>query len=132
MTLRFSALVGSVLVVGSSLLSCGDGGSEPSTTATVGPTARSTSLPTLDSGTPPTSAAFLEGFTARLDAIGPNIDSVPADVQIQILTECGLLSNYADRDTVAQLCNAIAKAMENHDPGLLDLVVDELLDLELT
>jgi hypothetical protein len=134
LTLRFSALAFSVLMVGSSLLGCGDEASKPST-GTTAPTrtARPTSLPTLDSGTPQTSAAFLEAFTMRLDAIGPNIDSVPPDVQIQILTDCGLLSNYAvEREIVAQLCNAIAQSMERHDPGLLDLVVEELLQLELS
>jgi len=87
-------------------------------------------LPTNLQGTPYSFAEFRDQFANRLDAIGPELGSVPPDIREEHLVQCGLLANYADRDTVAQLCNAINQAFTRNDPGLMDLVVAELAELK--
>lgn len=124
MTFRLAASAPVLLaVVTVVLLSCGGGGPNGGTPTDV-------PLPTNSQGTPLSFIEARDALAQRLDAIGTNIASVPDDVMQQLLIQCGQLIRYADRATVAQLCNAIDQAKKRADPGLIDLVVDELRALK--
>ena len=66
----------------------------------------------------------------RLDSFGANIGSVPDDIRDQILGTCRELSEFADPEVVDQICRAIQQAIDDSDPGLVDLIVDQLAELE--
>lgn len=95
------------------------GGTTPRSTATVGPEDTPTEFETLR-----------DELSAQLDAIGVNIGAVPDDIRDQILASCRELATFADGKRVEEMCEAIERAMENDDPGLIDLVVDQLAELE--
>lgn len=122
MTLRLGAFTVALATITFVLLGCG--GSSKTGQPTDVP------LPTNLQGTPYSFAEFRDQFANRLDTIGPELGSVPSDIREEHLVQCGLLANYADRDTVAQLCNAINQAFTRNDPGLMDLVVAELAELK--
>lgn len=65
----------------------------------------------------------------RLDAIGVNIGAVPDDVRDQILAECRKLEQFVDEERVQGICGAIEQAIQQGDPGLIDLVLEELAAL---
>ncbi len=71
-----------------------------------------------------------DGLAAQLDAIGANIGAVPDDVREQILSLCRALGDFADRDEVDEVCQAIERAIDTDDPGLIDLVLNQLARLE--
>lgn len=128
MNLRFGALAASALgavvvaAIAVALLSdCGGGTGG-------GPT--DVPIPTDPSGTPVTFEALRDDLADELDAIGPNIGAVPADVKQDLLIRCGQLTNFVDRDEIAPLCNAINNAIERGDPGLVDIIVTELRALD--
>ena len=122
MTVRLAAAAVLLAVIAFVLLGCGDGsnGSNPTDVP----------VPTNSQGTPLSFEEARDALAQRLDAIGPNVGSVPPDVRQELLIQCGQLTSYADRQTVAQLCNAINEAFERGDPGLIDIVVRELQALE--
>lgn len=120
------AAIAAVLVVAVSLaVACDDGGNgrngDGGATATPG------------AETPATPSTFddLRGaLLERLDAFGVNIGAVPPDVRAQILGLCRQLEQFVDEDTVDELCGAVERAMEQNDPGLIDLVIEDLAALE--
>ena len=57
------------------------------------------------------------------------IGDVPPDVGARLLADCEQLETFADSDRVEDICTAIEQAMANADPGLIDLVLDELAEL---
>jgi hypothetical protein len=71
-----------------------------------------------------------ERLTDQLDAIGANIGAVPDDIRQQLLERCEALAEFADRDDVESICQAIAAAIDTNDPGLIDRVLGQLADLE--
>lgn len=83
-------------------------------------------LPTNDKGTPLSFAEARDAFVQRLDAIGPNIGSVPPDVQQQIMQQCSLLTHYAGQGGIDEICRAVQRAVDRGDPGLIDLVLRDL------
>lgn len=118
MTVRLAAAAVFLAAIAFVLLGCGDGSNGGNPT-NVPPPANS-------QGTPLSFEEARDALAQRLDAIGPNVGSVPPDVQQELLIQCGQLTNYADRQTVAPLCNAINTGFERADPGLIDIVVREL------
>lgn len=81
-------------------------------------------------GTPTSFEALRDTLRDRLDAIGVNIGAVPDDVHDQILGWCHELESLAQQEVVADICEAIEDAIEQGDPGLIDLVLDQLAELE--
>ena len=55
---------------------------------------------------------------------------MPADIQTSILSDCEDLKIFADEGRVDRICSAIGRAMEVGDPGLIDLVLENLAALE--
>jgi hypothetical protein len=111
-----------IILIAVQFISCGGGSGNG------GPTP--IPIATDPSGTPVQFETFRDELADRLDAIGPNIGSVPTDVQEQLLTQCSQLANFADNDDVAPLCNGIRQAITNSDPGLIDNVVRLMRELE--
>ena len=97
-----------------------------------GPTPTSP-VKTVESGgnATPASLPELRGeLSSRLDGIGVNIGAVPDDVREQLLTSCRQLERFVDRERVDQICQTIEDAIEQGDPGLLDLAVQQLEELQ--
>ena len=80
---------------------------------------------------PPTTFAELrDDLLARLDAIGVNIGIVPDDIGEQLVSSCLELQGFVDGERVAEICASIGDAIERGDPGLIELVMERLADLE--
>jgi hypothetical protein len=62
----------------------------------------------------------------RLTGVGVNIGSVPDDVLTQILNQCHGLDKLADQNRVNDLCDAIRRARDTNDVGLVDQIVTQL------
>jgi hypothetical protein len=71
-----------------------------------------------------------DSFAARVQAIGPNIGSVPDDIRGDLLTQCEALGEYADGGDVDDICSAVERAMNTGDFGLIDLILLDLAGLE--
>ncbi len=71
-----------------------------------------------------------DALRTRLDAVGVNIGSVPEDVLSQILNQCQELGQFADQQRVNDLCDAIKRARDTNDTGLIDQIVTQLGQLQ--
>jgi hypothetical protein len=71
-----------------------------------------------------------DSLRTRLEGIGVNIGSVPDDVLNQILDQCHELENFADQKRVNDLCDAIKRARDTNDVGLIDQIVTQLGQLQ--
>ena len=69
-------------------------------------------------------------LTNRLDSVGPNIGSMPDDVLDQILNNCHELEKFVDEGSINNLCDAIKRARDTNDPGLIDQIVAQLAQLQ--
>jgi hypothetical protein len=74
--------------------------------------------------------ALRDDLLARLDAIGVNIGIVPDDIGEQLVSSCLALEAFVESERVAEICASIGDAIERGDPGLIDLVMERLADLE--
>lgn len=86
-----------------------------------------------DGETPPSPEGFTmarDDLVEELDSIGVNIGIVPADIRDDLLEQCRELEAYVDPQRLDPLCNGISQAIDENDPGLIDLVVNELATLE--
>lgn len=120
----------------------GGNGATPGRTASPAPTEDGAgSTPTQDGvestptqggaeSTPTRFEALRDALRNQLDAIGVNIGAVPGDVRDQILASCRELEAFAEGERVEEICGAIEQAMERGDPGLIDLVLNQLAELE--
>ncbi len=63
---------------------------------------------------------------ADLEGYGENIGSLPNDIREDLLASCRELASYASDDAVDDICSAVERAIDNADPGLIDLVLNEL------
>ncbi len=130
------ALVAAVVVMAASLATAcggnsgnGDGTSRPSDTPAGGTAPRGTATVGPED-TPTEFEALRDDLSAQLDAIGVNIGDVPDDIRDQILASCRELGRFTDAERVEEVCEAIERAIEDDDPGLIDLVVEQLAELE--
>lgn len=88
--------------------------------------------PTVDSP-PATAGAFEEqrdALAAQLEAFRSNIGALPDDIREQLLASCRDLDQFVDGDDIAQVCDAIEDAIDQGDPGKIDLVLARLRELE--
>ncbi len=65
----------------------------------------------------------------ELDNYGANIGFLPDDVRDDLLASCHALDELAASDDVDEICTAIERAIADGDPGLIDLVLNELAAL---
>jgi hypothetical protein len=79
---------------------------------------------------PTTFEAVRDDLLARLDAIGVNIGIVPDDIGEELVRSCLELEAFVEGERVAEICASITAAIERGDPGLIDLVMERLADLE--
>ena len=134
---RLALLTTLLAIAGALAVACGgDGGGNGNETpdGDATPNAGATSSPPpLDGGGESTPRSFAEArdrLSGQLQAIGANIGAVPDDIQEQILERCRALAEFADSDAVEGICQAIDRAIESNDPGLIDRVLDQLAELE--
>jgi hypothetical protein len=71
-----------------------------------------------------------DSLTRQLDSVGPNIGSMPDDVLNQILNNCHELEQFVDEGSINNLCEAIRRARDTDDPGLIDQIVAQLAQLQ--
>ena len=73
--------------------------------------------------------AARDALVDQLENIGSNIGGVPPDIGAGLLADCRQLEVFVGRDSIESICDAIQQAMDNNDPGLIDLVLSELAAL---
>ena len=125
---------GVLLVAGAA---CSGGGEAPASTATA-----TTAPATVPAGTAAVSPAasppgdtptefesLRDALAERLDNLGANVGAVPDDIRDELVAECEALSAYVNSDDLRPLCASIAQAIDQDDPGLIDLVVNGLAEL---
>ena len=82
-------------------------------------------------GTDPNSTANFEQLRTslrdRLDRVGANIGFVPDDVLEEMLNTCHELERFVNEDRIN--CDAIRRARDTSDPGLVDQIVVQLEQL---
>jgi hypothetical protein len=122
-------------------VACGGGGrGDHAATATAPPsdgataTAPSAEVPTATSppdsnGSPSEFETLRDALVDELDRIGVNIGAVPPDVRARIIGNCRALGQFADEAEVEDLCDAVQQAMDRGDPGLIDLILEDLAEL---
>jgi hypothetical protein len=91
----------------------GNGATATTTTATTGPFTQ-----------------LRDALRNRLTGIGVNIGSVPDDFLNQILNQCHELEKFADQERVNDLCDAIKRARDTNDVGLIEQIVTQLGQLQ--
>lgn len=129
---RYLAGTGALLLTAVIALSCGDDGGSGS--ALDGDDASGTpgsGVATVASDEEPTDFTSLrDDLIERLDSIGVSIGFAPDEVRDQLLESCHDLELFADAGRVGDICDALDDAIERGDPGLIDLILDELRKLE--
>jgi hypothetical protein len=122
----------SVLLAGS-VVGCGGGGTNGSGSGTATSVSATEPQVTATDGAESTPTEFemmRDELSDQLDAIGANIGAVPDDVRDQMLASCHELEQFVDGERVGELCDAIQRAIETDDPGLVDLIVKQFAELE--
>jgi hypothetical protein len=115
------ALLAAVAVLA---MACGGGNGGNSATATTTTTATAATTATGPF------AQLRDALRNRLNGIGVNIGSVPDDILNQILNQCHGLEEFADQNRVTDLCDAIRRARDTNDVGLIDQIVTQLGQLK--
>ena len=123
MSRRLVVLAAPVLLA-AVLLGCnGDGG------AANGGDARTPAGTENGGGTPTEFELARDALSEELDSYGANIGILPDDVRDSVLASCHALDEFAASDDVDEICTAIERAIEDGDPGLIELVLNELAEL---
>lgn len=131
MTMRL-AVTTALLLAAALAFACGDSGTNGSSndrTPAQGQTPGEVTQVNPDDQ-PTDFASLRDGLIDRLDAIGVSVGFVPDDVRDDLIDTCHDLDLFADSDRVDEICGAIGNAIEGADPGLIDVVISELRDLE--
>lgn len=115
-----------LLLLAVAAIACGGSGDTANGGETVSPVV--TFIATDDS--PTTFEAARDDILAKLDAIGVNIGIVPDDIGEQLVRSCLALEAFVQGERVAEICASITDAIERGDPGLIDLVMERIADLE--
>ena len=122
--MRRSALALAAVLALAAAFACGDGTGD-------GGNGNGPSGGTPDAnGSGPSFEELRQDLLTQLDGIGANIGAVPDDIRNQILGQCRALDEFADDDEVDALCTAMQRAMDRGDPGLIELVLENLATLE--
>ena len=112
-------LLAAPVVLAALLLGCnGDGGDAPTPAGTA-----------IGDGTPTEFELARDELYQDLDSYGANIGVLPDDIRDDVLASCRALDEFAESDDVDQICTAIEQAITDGDPGLIDLVLNELAAL---
>ena len=85
-----------------------------------------------DSDSAPNAAEFelaRDALFQELDSYGANIGVLPDDIRDDLLASCYALDEFAAGDDVDEICMAIEQAIADGDPGLIELVLNELAAL---
>ena len=64
-----------------------------------------------------------------IDDVLSNIGSVPDDIRDALIASCQELGTFVDKETIDRICPAIGQAIDANDPGLIDVIVEELAAL---
>ena len=65
----------------------------------------------------------------ELDGYGANIGVLPDDIRDDLLASCRALDEFTSSGDVDNICAAIERAIADGDPGLIQLVLNELAAL---
>ena len=128
MTMRLAVTI-ALLLTAALAFACGDSGSNGNGSSTDRtPGAGVTQVNPDDQ--PADFDSLRDGLIDRLDAIGVSVGFVPDDVRDDLIDTCHDLDLFADSDRVDEICGALGDAIERADPGLMDVVISELRNLE--
>ncbi len=107
------------VVLAALILGCnGDGGDSQTPTGTDN-----------GDGTPTEFELARDALYQELDSYGANIGVLPDDIRDDLLASCRALDEFAASDDVDNICTAIEQAIADGDPGLIQLVLNELAAL---
>ncbi len=81
-------------------------------------------------GTPTPFEEVRGDLSEQLVRYRANIDALPPDVRDQLLNPCRGLEAFVSSEDVDEICGAIEDAIEQGDPGRIDLVLARLAELE--
>ena len=80
-------------------------------------------------GTPTEFELARDALSDEPNRYGANIGALPDDVRDDLLASCRALDEFAASDAVDEICTAIERAIADGDPGLIELVLNELAAL---
>jgi hypothetical protein len=66
----------------------------------------------------------------RLGSLRANIGSVPPDIRDEVLGWCRRLDEFIGEDEADEICEAVQRAIESADPGLIDRVLERIEGLQ--
>ena len=116
------------VVLAALLLGCNGDDDSPSGTGTRAPITTENG-----DGTPTEFELARDALYEDLDGYGANIgalaDPLLVDVRDDLLASCRALDEFAASDDVDEICTAIERAIADGDPGLIELVLNELAAL---
>ncbi len=81
-------------------------------------------------GTPTLFEEVRDDLSEQLARYRANIETLPPDVRDQLLSSCRELEAFVSSEDVDEICGAIEDAIEQGDPGRIDLVLARLDGLE--
>ena len=121
---RLLLLLAAPVVLAALLLGCNGDDDSPSATGTQAP------LTTENGNATPTEFELArDAFYQDLDSYGANIGVLPDDIRDDLLASCRALEEFAAGDAVDDICTAIERAIADGDPGLIEIVLNELAAL---
>ena len=112
------------VVLAALLLGCNGDSDAPNETGTQAPVTTENG-----NGTPTEFELARDALYQELDSYGANIGVLPDDVRDDLLASCRALGEFAASDDVDNICTAIEQAIADGDPGLIQLVLNELAAL---
>ena len=125
MSRRLVLLLVAPVVLAALLLGCNSDDDGPSGTSTQqAPTTTENG-----DGTPTEFELARDSLYQELDGYGANIGVLPDDIRDDLLASCRALGEFAASDDVDEICTAIERAIADGDPGLIEIVLNELAAL---
>ncbi len=112
------------VVLSALLLGCNGDGDGPNGSSTQAPTTTENG-----NGTPTEFELARDSLYQELDGYGANIGVLPDDIRDVLLASCRALDELAESDDVDEICTAIEQAIADGDPGLIEIVLNELAAL---
>ncbi len=121
---RLLLLLVAPVVLAALLLGCDSDGDGPSGSSTQAPTTTENG-----NGAPTEFELARDALYEELDSYGANIGVLPDDIRDDLLASCHALDEFAAGDDVDNICTAIEQAIADGDPGLIEIVLNELTAL---